>query len=33
MDSNVMGQHGGIEKQVSKGFQGDVKHVRTAGRA
>ena len=30
MDGNVAGQHGSIEKQVSKGFQGDVKHVRTA---
>ena len=33
MDGNVAGQHGSIEKQVSKGFQGDVKHVRTAERA
>ena len=33
MGSDVAGQHGGVEKQISKGFQGNVKHVRTADRA
>ena len=33
MVNDIMWQPGGIEKQVCKGFQGDVKHVRTAGRA
>ena len=31
MVNDVVGQPGGVEKQVCKGFQGDVKHVRKAG--